>query len=429
MTSQLIADGPDERGLEPIPVPVDAPEGFWIREASHAPLPWTPFSRLVLGEARSRGIARAYAEFGVLFETLEFRQIGGWEYARVVPLSGTRAWEERAAVAVAAVRSDFSAAVLDSWPRRLRPRLAARTAALRRVDLARLDDAGLGEHLREALALADDGLLLHFRLHLPIALALAELTFICRDLFGWDEAAVLELLAGTSTTSTAPARALVELAALAAERPTVRRLLADNAPADAVLAADERFRGAYEDYQREYGARALSYELADPCLDDQPELALGLVRDQLAAGVDLGAADEANRARRAAACAEGLRLLTGRDSQTRGRFDRALNRALLAYPVREDNEFFTVSAPFAVVHRVVRAAGRRLAAAGLLESAEDAFYLEPAVLLTALGDGVDCRAAARRAIGERAWTLAHPGPASYGTPPPHPHRRWPSCRW
>jgi len=31
---------------------------------------------------------RAFAEFGLLAETLEWAQIGGWEYTRLVPLGG-----------------------------------------------------------------------------------------------------------------------------------------------------------------------------------------------------------------------------------------------------------------------------------------------------------------------------------------------------
>jgi pyruvate,water dikinase len=437
MTAQLSTDGTQNRGIEPIPLSVDPPEGFWIREASHAPLPWTAFTRAVGRKAIYVGTQRMCAEFGALFETLEFREIGGWEYARLVPLGGKEppalptwlvplafrlvpALRRRIRASVAAVRSDVPGALLRRWAQEWRPDLIGRIAELRAVDLAALDDARLDEHLGDALALTEHGLLVHFRLHGPLAIALGELAFTCRDLFGWDEAKVFELLAGTSETSTAPARALAALAAGLADRPAVRRLLEGGAPARAVLAADEQFAAEFERYQREYGHRALSYEIADPCLDDGPDLALALIRDQLATGFDLAAADEANRARRANVRAEALRLLDGQSPARRQRFDRALDRALLAYPVREDNEFFTFSAPIALTHRAAREIGRRLAAAGLLDDAGDAFHLAPARLRAALRERLDCRTQTRRRIGERAWTLAHPGPPSYGRPPGPP---------
>ena len=37
---------------------------------------------------RNKAFRRLFAEFGLLAETLEMRQIGGWEYSRLVPLGG-----------------------------------------------------------------------------------------------------------------------------------------------------------------------------------------------------------------------------------------------------------------------------------------------------------------------------------------------------
>lgn len=105
------------------------------------------------------------------------------------------------------------------------PDLAARVVALRDVDLDGLDNIQLDNCLRKVLALTEHGQLVHFRLHGAIAMVLGELVFTCRDLLGWDEAKTLTLLAGTSQMSTAPARALAAVAALARQRPS-------GAPAD-----------------------------------------------------------------------------------------------------------------------------------------------------------------------------------------------------
>jgi phosphohistidine swiveling domain-containing protein len=300
---------------------------------------------------------------------------------------------------VAAMRSDVPGTLIRRWRQEWQPDLAARIAALRDVDLAGLDNTRLDEHLREVLALAEHGQLVHFRLHGAIAIMLGELAFTCRDLLGWDEAKTLDLLAGASQMSTVPARALAMVTA---------------------LAADERFAAAFEAYQREYSCRALRYEMAEPCLDEQPELLLTLIRDQLAADFDPDTAEELLRARRAATRAEAHCLLSEHGPGARSRFDRALDRALAAYPVREDNEFFTTSAPFALLRRTAREIGRRLAARGLIRGHDDAFYLTPQQLRAALRDSIDQHALTARRAGERAWALAHPGPAAYGRPPGPP---------
>ena len=74
--------------VEPVPVAVSVPEGFWERDASHSPKPWTPMLGSVFFDVRDASLRELFATFGLLVETLEFRQIGGWEYARLVPLGG-----------------------------------------------------------------------------------------------------------------------------------------------------------------------------------------------------------------------------------------------------------------------------------------------------------------------------------------------------
>jgi pyruvate,water dikinase len=76
--------------------------------------------------------------------------------------------------------------------------------------------------------------------------------------------------------------------------------------------------------------------------------------------------------------------------------------------------------PLALVRRALLEVGRRLAVAGTVADADDVFFLtlaEAREVLTRPGDRTDL-VAARRA--ERAWALAHPGPASYGSPPDPP---------
>ena len=98
---------------------------------------------------------------------------------------------------------------------------------------------------------------------------LGELAFTCQELLGWDETRMFSLLDGTSTTSTEPARALANLAALAS--PPIRALLKQAVPAEEVLAADEQFAAAFAAYLRDYGCRSFAYELGEPSLEERPD--------------------------------------------------------------------------------------------------------------------------------------------------------------
>src|SRR6266508_6086270 len=137
----------------PIPVAVEVPEGFWEREASHAPKPWTPMTLSVMDKARNGALRRAFDEFGLLAATVEWRQIGGWEYTRLGPLGGkdrpapppwlmallirlVPSLRRRVADAVAAVRSDKAGHLVGRWYQEWQGDLAQRIAVLRDEDPA-----------------------------------------------------------------------------------------------------------------------------------------------------------------------------------------------------------------------------------------------------------------------------------------------------
>jgi phosphohistidine swiveling domain-containing protein len=421
---------------EPVPVPVEVPPGFWEREASHAPKPWTPMTLSALGQERNRAMRRAFAEFGVLAETLEWAQIGGWEYTRLVPLGGkdrpapparlmpllirlVPRLRRRIRDAVAAVRSDKAGRFVEQWYQQWQPDLAGHIAVLRDTDLEALDDHELDAHTGRALALLHEGVEIHFLLHGALTLILAELAFACRELLGWSDDAACELLVGLSTTSTEPAH---RLAGLAVRRPAVRRLLGevDGGTAGRLEVADPEFAEAFAAYQQEFACRALRYELADPSIGETPELTLRLLADQLARGYDPAADAAALARRRMTAAGRARAALAERPPGDRERIERALARAERAYPVREDNEFFTLSVPIALLRYPLLEIGRRLAAQGQLDRRDDVFFLTQDEARAALRDGKARRALVTRRSGERTFVERHPGPATYGKDPGPP---------
>jgi rifampicin phosphotransferase len=133
--------------------------------------------------------------------------------------------------------------------------------------------------------------------------------------------------------------------ATAVERLGSDRLAVRSSGVDEDLPGASYAGQTFDDYQREFAFRALNYELAEPSLGETPELTLGLLADQVARNYDPDAEAAALAERRKAAQKEARTALAGRPSADRERFERALARAERAYPVREDNEFFTYSVP------------------------------------------------------------------------------------
>ena len=424
---------------EPVPVPVEPPHGFWRREASHAPLPHSPLNRSLYFPIRNAATRRAFNEFSLLLETVDWQEIGGWEYVRLVPLGGKERmgppdWlmpllirvlpqiRSRIAGCVQAVRTDKPGRYIRQWYDQWQPELQKELAELLAIDLTTYTDEALDEHIDEIIAFITNAANIHLILHAPITIALAELTFTCRELLGWDDRETLELVTGLSKTSTRPGRQLAELAGMARERPAVRDLLSniDGDAADHLNETDEEFAGAFAAYQKEFGARALRYEVADPTVAETPALVLAMIRDQVDRDYDPTAQASALAQERAEVVDRARTALAGRPGSDRERFERTLARAEQAYPLREDSEFYTLSSPLAVARYVTLEVGRRLAERGSIAARDDVFFLEADEARQALRDGADRKPLATRRKGERAWVVAHPGPSSYGKDPGPP---------
>lgn len=415
---------------EPVPIPIDPPEGFWLKEGTHAPVPLLPMTQELMRD-NNEGLRNTCTEYGLLMDGVRLEIIGGWQYRRIVPPGGADhpatppSLEPRIDKCVTAARTDHVGTVLAQWYDEQRESFLERIERLRPVDLSALSTADLMRQLTDARKLHYDAAIVHFRLVGAVSIALGELALLLTEKLEWSSEQVFELFAGLSPESTNPANQMRLLAEIAAKRLdgahdlTSVRALRDN---------DPEFAEAMETYRQEYGCRALHYELATPALGERPDLILSLVRDQIAsvaastptAADSKMAAPSANRplAIREAAAARARAAIE--DPAELRRFEHLLARARKAYPLREDNEYATVSAPYALLRWAALEAGRRLVELGLLDEAEQVFFVEVEDVLSALADGTDLREQVQRRRGERRWAVQNPGPPSHGRPPGPP---------
>ncbi len=422
---------------EQVPVPVEPPPGFWQREVSHYPRPLSPMFRICQATFNA-AMRQMMNEFSLLAEAVEFREIGGWVYQRMVPLGGKDmpappAWlmpllirvvppiRARIRGAVEAVRSDKAGAFIQRWYAEWKPDLMAGIARLREANLAAFSNEELDRHIAAVVAFFQHSLGIHTRVNGAVLVSLAEIAFACRDLLGWDDRKTFDMFSGLSEKSSEPSRQLSRLAQMARERPAIRRLLEqiDDHTVERLADADRDFAEAFVTYQREFGCRALR-EVTDLTLAETPTLILGLIRDQLVRGYDPAADDAALEQKRTRLIGEARTALAGHSAGDRERFERALARGEQAYPIREDNQFYAVSAPMALMRYAVLELGCRLAERGQIAQRDDVFFFELEEARAALRDGDDQHSLVARRKAERAWVETHPGPASYGKDPGQP---------
>jgi pyruvate,water dikinase len=413
----------------PIAVVVEPPAGFWVRERVHAPDPLSPMMCSIF--RANDGLHRAAEEFGLLV-TPTGRQIGGWEYGGVVPVGAPAARPAPPALVLAvlarvvpalrrrirqcrtAVRTDRTSQIIEQWYANWRPELIDRIRVLSDVDLGALDNDGLRRHLTDTDHFIAETAPIHFIVDFAHMMAVGELGLAMQELLGWPDSQVFELLAGLSISSTEPAHALADLAAIARTQPIVLRALEDPAetiaPAD-LKSLDPALSDAFAAYQDHFGCRALHADVLQPTIGESPGLTLGLLRDQLGRGYD--PTEQRDRLNRQRSSAEAAARTAIPEIELAG-FERLLARAQRAYPAREDNEVYTLTIPLGLTRLAALESGRRLTTTGQLDQPEDVFFHQLDHVCAALGDSTDLRPVARRRRRERAWIIAHPGPSSYG---------------
>jgi phosphohistidine swiveling domain-containing protein len=222
--------------------------------------------------------------------------------------------------------------------------------------------------------------------------------------------------------STEPARELLRLAAMVKRDPELLATVAEGDPREAWercrtgnparpdrkdCLSSTAFSEALDRYLDLYGFRCMNeLKLEEPSLRDRPELLITFIRNYLGAGDDvLDLAKQEARERQMRAEAEASAFAKIGSPIKRVVFRFVLRRARLGVKNRE-NMRFARTRIFGLVREVVRAFGRRLHDEGLLDSADDVFYLGLEELWdfvkgTSLGTDLRGLAALRRAEFER----------------------------
>jgi phosphohistidine swiveling domain-containing protein len=428
-----------EEEPELIPIPIEVPPGFWQLDATRAPDPPSPMMWVIL-EVAEPGINLMATEFGLLTEGQEFALIGGWLYNRLKPLGGKEPpavqlpkpimqlmvrlvpmMRVRIKNAVEAIREDKPGRIIHQWYDEWLPGLKVEIAHFRDMALGDLPDTALIQHFEDVLGFTRRMIGYHALLGTSVNLILYELASTCRDLLGWDEAQAFDLVSGTSYKSTEPAGQLYNMAQMAQEHQAVGELLEDinERTVERLMEVDREFADAFSDYQKNYGCRTLRLDIMNPSLAERPALTLSLIRDQIVNGYNpakIEAELEQIRSRKAAQA----KSILAEQPKSLARFERVLERAQMAYPLREANQFYTFSAPIALIRYAVLEIGNRLADRGVIAERDDVFFLYKAEACSALLDGGDHRELVRRRRGEMAWAEVNPGPPYYGEPPNPP---------
>ncbi|TPW12324.1 MAG: hypothetical protein FD127_2712 [Acidimicrobiaceae bacterium] len=332
------------------------------------------------------GMRRVFAELGTPLDTLDARFVNGHFYSRLRPLISpdkpakklppmlvlkiaTRVHPEmrrRNRIAGRVRVGEPWNQVIADWHAGGKASIEAKNMALQDVALAGLDDDAAVAHAAACVEHCVTHWEHHFWLHGYDLGPLGQYLFEALA-WGLDANELLSLLEGASPSTTAPARALLQI------RAAVERLGASPADFGELRALSPEIAAAIDEFLRVRGTVLFSrYDVDGVTLGERPDLVYAGIMNAEQHDTSDEVAARTQRARDAV------------PAEHRARFDEILRQARNAMDLRDDNGPTTAEWPLGLVRMALLELGRRLVASGRADDLDLALELHPDELLPGL---------------------------------------------
>jgi phosphohistidine swiveling domain-containing protein len=429
MDATQTAGGPSP----PLPIPDNFPVtwesptdemAFWHIDPIHFPTTVTPAME-IFGDAFTKGVDRSFAAYEMPIR-LQYRRINTYFYTgNSLPVPPDQL-EAQGAKAEARLKEGV-AAFPDRWENEWLPEVKEHLAFWDEFDLDGASPDALAEHFdqtRVRLARLWD---IHFLLEVPAILSMSLFDEVFKDLLGEEDTlASYKLLQGQGNKTVDGGHGLWSLSKKALESEELRSAITDN-PSEGVLPAlsataeGSEFADEFRRYLAEWGQRTDVFcELGSPSWEEDPSTPLTNLKDFMAQPDRDPAAELSLLAvERETSVADARERLAGYPEEARNQFEFLLARAQSGTKLHEDHNYWIDQMSSNKVRQMVLGVGRRLAAAGSVDSANDVAYLTPnEIREAALSNGTGDR---RTTVTERKAEMEHFGaiqPPPIGTPPP-----------
>jgi pyruvate,water dikinase len=280
----------------------------------------------------------------------------------------------RVRTATRRMREDHGSALLRRWQSDWRPAIVADQQRLRNLRLDLLTDRALADHIEWLIERTGQWVIVHFLLHGAISIPLFALEQFLHTEPAAGDIRVDELVQGSSSASSTPARALRDVAASVRDDPSLldRAGRLSRPDALALLRGESGdFAAAFDSFLARFGQGiAGRYEFIVPTLQEQPERLIPAILD--AARQSLGADEMPEQRAQRLEDEIAARLRQPEDER---RFRSLVAAARHAYAIRDENVQITFLDAFGLCRMNLLEAGRRLVASRSADTIDDVFFL------------------------------------------------------
>ncbi len=375
-------------------------------------------------EGFNRGFTETFGRYGVLLDRLAMAQVNGFVYHQPQPFDmpgpdGPMSEEEigaefgrRLGLAAAAFETKLWRQDLELWDTDRKPYSIQRHRELGDVDLGRLDNEQMAEHLAQVAKHVSEMVYQHHRFNVAALLPVGDFLLQAAALTGRPPVSLLGVLDGYSPVSgIIPDDMEAALDAIRGSESAVSLCRDDGDPATR-LADLRSLLPEVDSYIRSTGFRLMDgFDVTNHTVGEHPELILG----KFAAALDA----DPNAARsRADAFAADLRSEVPEDQGQH--FDDLLGEARAVYRLRDERGIYSDMSAIGLLRLALLEIGRRSKADGGVEDADDVLdaTVEEALALLS-GTGPDVGELSQRRA-RRLQLTVDGAPRHLGPPPPAP---------
>jgi len=400
--------------------------GPWRQDRAHLPNAVTALLQGAYPDGFARGFGEAFAQYGVLLDTMRLVFVRGFPYIQPVPFdapgpNGPRTHDEivgeigrRTDVAAAAFGQRIWRESMRFWDDEVKPAAIARHRELASADLGSLDTEALRAHLHQCIGHLGAMWYQHHRFN---AAALVPVGDFVLHAAAWTQkppTTMFPVFDGFSPVSSVLPPEMVPVIKALQGDPGARALLEGDAPAADRL-AELRVRVPEVDtYLHQVGFRiAAGFDLTNPTIGERPDIVLGRLRTALAHDTD-------HARERAEDLADDLRAAV--PAEHRAAFDDLLAEARFVYRLRDERGLYSDSAAVGLMRLALIELGRRLHEQGRIGFMYDTLDLTAAEI-DAILDGSPSPTAgelAERVAIRKAASAAGAPPLLGPEPPPPP---------
>lgn len=407
--------------------PEDA-DGFWTQDRMHFPDPVPHLDDALIRIFYDAGMNHAFALYSVPVRAAA-RRFWTHHYLTMAPLQLDHYELEAMGRHSEEAFGTTMGQLQEKWETDWLPEIRATIEPWERYDLRGATTDDLTNHLDQVVEGLKRLFAIHFEVAIPAMLPLTLFEELYLELFGdEDRLKPYKLVQGLDNKTIDSGRELWRLSQQAAATPAIRQLI-ERTPADGVVAALETsedgraFLADLSAYLDEFGRRGeYWWSVSRPSWIEEPSPAIEIIKGYLAQpekNPDLEQA--ALAAEREQLVAEARERLQNYPQAVRDQFEFLLQAARVGTVLSEDHGYWLDFRAASDARQVFLEAGRRLAASGAVEEADDVVHLTLDEIRAALrGEPGDLRLAVAERKAEIERYRGVELPMAVGTQPPGP---------